>query len=158
MGLRQMLTDLWNSLYVRSDMLPCECVLSPTPRGNGRKMVSSLGHKDCVFCFFSCLGYGSVHNRHSVNVPRIIKFSTDLLLNICFIISTLSDPWDAKLNKTHSFTQRAHHQVGGGGWNSKHVNKALQFCEISAIKELDIKYRGKQEWSCLTKSGKSSWR
>lgn len=60
------------------------------------------------------------------------------------MISTLSDPWDAKVNKTHLFDPKSSPASGGKReWNSKCVNELLQYCEISAIKKLAKKYGGK---------------
>lgn len=39
---------------------------------------------------------------------------------------------------------KEHHQTGREGqWNSDHVEGALKYCEISAIKEPGIERRGK---------------
>lgn len=76
-----------------------------------------------------------MHSRYSVNVPRIIKLSTDLLLNICFVISTLSDPWDAKLNKTHSFYPKSSPSSWGKG--SEIQNMLIK--HYSSAREVQLK-------------------
>lgn len=133
MDLRQMTINLWNRLYVRNDVLPCEMC----------SVVSALGQRLCVFCFFSCSGYGSVHSGYSVNVCRIRTSSKDASLSICPVISTVSDPWDAKVNKTHCFCPKSSPTGWERGSGIQNLFlKSLQWCgEISAMKNLD-KRRG----------------
>lgn len=139
-----MTIEIFETAYM-SEVICCHVsVFHPsTLLGNDRKMVSSSGQRLCLpFLFMPRLWFRAqqVLNPCPQNHEVLSRFVTEHLLRGKHAVIL----GDAKGNETQSFHPKSTMKLGAGEWNSKHVDQALKYCEISAVKELDIQHRGKE--------------